>query len=507
MTDPSTRYADLAIRFRIEDGDDAGCLTHGYGGIWDRDLSPRDGYCTTWDPQRQLYVPRTSASPDTSPKISRVSAQATPLVADIWTRTTLALGGRRSGKSYGAAQKCAVLVVRFPGRPGMVLSPTYRQAKNVFKHVLRVVPREWLLPGKLGVRWSNEAKELHFVNGASIVFRTADNAEGCRSDGAAWLLVDEWQDVSDEAYDNAHSSLSEGGDDYLIVITATIKPELRARYDRLKDIETNSVGLSKIIRMRSRGNPFIGHAMFDEAAMFMDATRIEQEHDAIWPELVGRIYWPFQDDHVQAFPLEGREDATSAILHEQFGGPPSYDEKAFQFFISVDPPHSAAIWKLYDDRSMHLVHEVLVGADGVGGDVRTLSERCKAITSGRAVIVRDPHDRGYDNDMRKYFNWARNATLRRIAPEYRITSMRAQMGRGNIYVSPDCPHAIEVLKRHQYKQNAPGQPDKFQAYERSHQKGSKRIQLVHLADAMGYGVYKMHPAKYEYEAHETEKAA
>jgi hypothetical protein len=62
-----------------------------------------------------------------------------------------------------------------------------------------------------------------------------------------------------------------------------------------------------------------------------------------------------------------------------------------------------------------------------------------------------------------------------------------------------------VLERHQYRDDGSGRADKVQCYSKSHQKESKRIQLVHLSDVFGYGCYKLFPTKVDYE--KLEKAA
>lgn len=475
------------------------------------DRSPFLGYQTWWDRDSKIWRCAHNCTLPTEPLVSAVSEQALELVTDCYTRTILALGGRRSGKSYAAAQKIAVLVLLFPGRPGLVLSPSYRQARNVFRAILRVVPRNWLHPGTLGIQWCNELKELRFVNGATVSFRSADREEGCRSDGAAWLLADEWQDISDQAYMNAHMSLSEGGNDYLVVLTATIKQGLRERHDRLLELSRSSVGLAKILRMRSRGNPFIGHALFDEAERFLDTVQVQQEIEAQWPELTGRIYWAFDSDSgVVQFPAQGRTDATALTLHERFASPPPYSAGAHQWYVSVDPPHSAAVWKIYDDGTLHLVHEVVLEADGTPGDVRTLAARCRAICGAHGgVVVRDPHDTGYAADMAKYFRAAgfRMAAVRRMPVEYRLTSVRSACEHRQVLVSPTCHHALDILSNHKYADGKPGQPDKAQRYTRAHERNSTAIQMVHLSDAIGYGVYKLRPARYEYEKNEKLMAA
>lgn len=380
----------------------------------------------------------------------------------------------------------------------MVLSPTYRQAKNVWSHIAYIVRncRHWCLPGKKGIRWSNEEKEIRFINGAKIIFRSADIPAGIRSDGVAWLLVDEWQDVGEAAYGNAHLSLSEGGDDYRIIGTATIKPEFRDRHDKIAASK-----LGRILRMRSRGNPFIGHAMFDEASEFLDSAMVQRELEAEWPELAGRIYYPFHPDHVKTFPLVGKRECTAQELHERYD-----THTAADTFISVDPPHYAVLWKMYEDGTLHAVDEALIRSDGVGGDIKDLARTCGARAPQGGAVVFDPHDHKWGPGARDYFSREgfRIVFCPKVNVEYRITSVRSRLERGKLFVDPKCRHLIEVLNEHVYRD---GKPCKKSFYRKAHAKLSQKIELVHLADAMGYGVYKLWPSKRDYEADEERIAA
>lgn len=478
----------MAIQFRVRDGLDKGLLTRPYGGTWDRYASR---FINRWDHNRRIWTPSTPSLVH----VSDISEQAIPIVTDFYHRIVLACGGRRSGKSYGAAQKAITLALLFPGRRGMVLSPTYRQSKNVWNHIYKIMPRDWLLPGRHGLRYSD--KEMRLTNGAVILFRSADIPDSARSDGVAWALFDERQDIGDEAAANAHLSISEGGDDYQIVETATIKAEFREHWDT---IQANPLG--RVIRMRSEGNPFISHAMFREARTFLDARMAKQELDAEWPEAVGLVYYPFKDDFIADFPLRFRDDSTTIEMHSRFDTP-SDGEYAAKYYISIDPPAHAVIWKIYRDGTMHAIDEIAIGSDGSDGDVRDLSERCYKLFSP-AVVVVDPHETGYSSDIKKYFkrfNVFRFTSMPRTSIEYRLTAVRARMEAGKFFVSPKCKFLIEALKEHKYDENT-NKPDKKQK-----SRINDRFTVDHIADACGYGVYKLFPAKYAYEQHEERIAA
>ena len=394
----------------------------------------------------------------------------------------------------------------FPHRKGLILSPTYRQAKNIWTHIYNIAQRTWLLPGRHGLRRSDN--EMHFCNGAVIAFRSADNPDAARSDGVAWAVFDERQDIGDEAAGNAFLSLSEGGDDFLVTETATIKDgAFRDHHDTVVD---NPQG--RVIRMRSRGNPFISHKLFDTAETFLDEAAVQRELEAQWPELVGRCYFPFVSKaggHIREAPLrEGRdtlEDVTAEFCAERFDTIP-YGDKAAGVIIGVDPPHHAVVYRVMrrrgtDDSSRYILHavdEVIVGRDNLNADVRHLAEACKA-RYPTGVVIRDPHEVHHAHDTDRYFRAQgyRVSHMQRVAVESRLTAVRARMERDCWFVDPRCVHLIEALGRQTYVN---GKPDK-----QLKSKTIPHMTVDHVLDAMGYPVYKLFPARVDYE--KLEKAA
>ncbi len=448
-------------------------------------------YVSHWDIDNKEWIGQAP-----TPFISSVSEQALPALVDFENRFILSLGGRRSGKTYVEAQKAVMLAIKFPGKKGMVVSPTYRQARNVWDHIYGIIPRTWLLPGRFGLRRSDF--EMRFINGARIVFRSADRPDACRSDGVAWLCIDERQDVDDEAAGNAHLSCSEGGDNYRVFETATIKAEFREHYNKIKK---NPNG--HCYRMRSKGNPYIGHVLFDEAENILDARTYAQEIEAKWPEIQGRIYYPFKDHLISSYPVANLRDTTRQVLNTRFGTP-EIGKGAAKYLISIDPPHSAVVWCIYEDDTMHAIDEVIIGDDWKDGDVKTLARRC-ASRYLPAVVIVDPHDTKWDYAVNKHFKTEgfRIASMPRLKIEYRLTAVRAKMERGELLVDPRCKYLIESLEKQKYDPNT-GKPDKKTFYTGTGMNDT--LTLDHIADACGYGVYKMYPTRIEYVRDETKAA-
>lgn len=436
-----------------------------------------------------------------------LAEQCVDYVEDWDHMLILAEGGRRSGKTTGAlAPKIVICMLVFASLPGEVLSPTYRQTKNVRRAVLRHVPQSWW------ATWPVPATPpitLEMIHGSTASLLTAANQDSARSEGVAWGAYDERQDIPEEAFGNALLSTSEAEEQPYIFETATIKPELREHHDAVIASD-----MSEMYPMTTSGNCFINsERLIALAKEFLDVETVERELEAKWPELFGRIFggWD-KDQHVVSYPAHGLRDATASILGDKFHMPP-FGEGAARWLCSIDPPVTAALWKLYEDETAHLVHEVLVGADGAGGGVETLAQRVHGVIgSDSCVVIQDPHEHKWDVDVIKHFKKLghrqyRFVSLRHLPVMYKHAAARARAQRGKLLVDPRCAHAVEVLERHQYDRNGRGDADKKQTYIKAHQRESKKVQLVHLSDTICYPLYRLWPVKLDYKQLEDKAAA
>lgn len=485
--DQARRVIDLALQLQLVDGPHAGWISEPYGGRWDRLLGE---YAGIWEPGRGWY----GEQPERIHTI-RVSAQSLPYVMD-WEHTMiLAEGGRRSGKTTGSlAPKLVIALLCFAALPGEVLSPTYRQSMNVWRAVLKLTPRSW---------WTTlhrTDRVMELANASSVRLLSADRDDSARSEGVAWGAYDERQDISEDAAANAFLSTSDGGAAFTIFETATIKAEMREHHNRVADSPHG-----KIYTMDSYGNPFIDHTFLDRAKEFMDDALIDREIHAKWPDLTGRVYQHFSEDqHIRTYPLVGKQDKTAEVLLELFGFTPHVVGSPCRYW-GIDPPHTAVGFAFYDDDTIHAVDEIVIGSDGVGGDCSDLA-RTIAARAPNSVVVIDPHDTRYDKDLRKYL-WRerlRVVALKRMNLEYKLTAVRSRINKGKLLVDPACRFYAQTLLTHQYHK---GRPDHVAAYSRQktrHAPGVE-IRLVHAGDAGAYAIYKIWPAKVDFER--EEKAA
>lgn len=477
------------------DGPYKGRFTRPFGGIWDRKANRGLGkFVSWWSPNRNKW---TGDKPDRV-HVVKIAHQQLFFILDFHHRWALALGGRRSGKTAALGIKLIVLAIIFNNTQGCVVSPTYRQSKNVWKAIIRCCPRSWLKPGTFGINKSQ--RTLTFVNNTSIVFLSGDRDDSSRGEGSAFVVLDERQDISEETFTNAYLSASEGQGFAHISETGTIKPELREHYDKLM---ASSKG--EVYKLKSRGNPFIDHAIFDDAEEILDTDRIKREIEAEWPEETGLVYYCWHDDLELSYPLATYSNdlkSTELFLHQHYNT--EYNTaKDKQFYIAIDPPHHAVVFKIYHDGTLHCIDEIVVGADNTPGDIRTLAERCYRLYSP-AVVVLDPHENRYDTDIRRVFKkyaCFRFLSMSRVEIEYRVTSVRAAIEKSKVYVDPRCKFLLEALRLHKYDENT-NRPRKDQR-----SRINDIFTLDHIVDAFGYAIYKIYPARYNYELKERKKAA
>lgn len=497
---------DMILRFRLKDGPHAGSLTRGYGGLWNCDANRGAGAYDGFYDQNGRWVGVDGGDPGPEPGPGRihlvdVSHQQWPYIWDFNHVEIMAEGARRSGKSFALAPKAAICALYNPHKKGGLLGPTYRQIANVWSHILKVIPRHWLLPGTMG---RNDTKRvLRFINGTEIILLHAHNDDASRSEGVAWWGIDERQDVGEGAWTNALLSTSEGGDHFHLFETATIKESLREHHEKLEADPDCA-----IYRMSMPGNPFISRKLYAFASKMLDQDARDRELDAKWPQLHGRCYYQFDEAaHVRDVLLgaDGKplEDITAEYCAGKFGGDP-WGPNAARHIIGVDPPRHASVYKVYRGENglaiFHQVGEVVAGLDGGDGDIRDLSRQCWARYPG-GWVIRDPHDtksgvqergRKGSHDADLYFQRAGGRQGYRVAPcpyvgvNYQLSAVNGRLERGALYLSSNCVHTIECYKRQ--TRNDVGKPDKS-----IKSKITPTMTIDHAGDMTRYPIYRCFP--------------
>lgn len=111
------------------------------------------------------------------------------------SRYRVVVAGRRFGKSYLSALELFTFAVNNPGSNVWYVAPTYRMAKMIqWPQIKAIVPRHY-------IEKQNEQELLiRLVNGSEIILKGVDNPDSLRGASISFIVLDEFQDISMEAW-------------------------------------------------------------------------------------------------------------------------------------------------------------------------------------------------------------------------------------------------------------------------------------------------------------------
>jgi len=338
LISPVNRFRELAIQFKIWDhngptGERVGQPSNQYGvygGVWDTWLSRYTGD----EPSDVIILP--------------CSARQAVFITD-GSKRVAGKGGRGGGKSEALVEKIITKITEMPGLPGQVVAPISDQYWTVWHKLLAKLPLSWLMPGLDGIRRND--RELRFINGSTIRFRSAIKPDSLRSYDCAWIALDEEKDQSDEAIDVAVGSLRAGPEhqQQIFGVGTPETGEYQDRWERLQDQADDpdcdiTVGLHSF---PSDENPFIPPKIWASMRAQMDERRYRQE---ILAEFVQRddipLVFPEYDPDVHGvkWPIPDAMDVTAEVTRKRLN-------LSMPFIAGVDPnydwPNYAVIFKIF----------------------------------------------------------------------------------------------------------------------------------------------------------------
>ncbi len=123
-------------------------------------------------------------------------------------------GGRRGGKTYMALVWLAVFAIHFPGSIAWCLSPIERRTKELVRALTtRILLADWYTPRGLC---------FTLVNGTDIDLQTASKTEAIRSGGTDIALLNEPQDMKEDAFAELLGNITDNGG---LILLAANPPE------------------------------------------------------------------------------------------------------------------------------------------------------------------------------------------------------------------------------------------------------------------------------------------
>lgn len=208
--------------------------------------------------------------------------------------------GRRSGKTVGVA----IIAVKafLSGRRVLYAAPTQEQIDRFWTEITRALDA----PTRAGVFYKNETRHIISIPSARSIIETAEgeeipgeetriraktawNAETLRGDYADLLILDEWQNQDESAWNEvgAPMLLDNDGDAVFIYTPRSLHsrsaskatdPQHAAKLFKSKSMDTS--GRWAVFHFTSHENPYISSSALTEIVKDMTALAIRQEINA-----------------------------------------------------------------------------------------------------------------------------------------------------------------------------------------------------------------------------------
>ena len=378
-------------------------------------------------------------------------------------RFRVLITGRRFGKTYLAINELAKFASRSKQKVWYV-APTYRQAKQIVWNELKqkLIDHKW-------VKNINHS-DLTFTlkNNSTITLRGSDNENALRGVGIDFLVIDEFADVSKEAwYEVLRPTLSDKKGHALFC--GSPRGFGNWSYELYKQGETNKDW--KSFQYTTLEGQQVSEEEIEQAKQDLDLRTFQQEYEATFVNYSGMIYYNFSRDK----NIVEHYNKNSGILH-------------IGLDFNIDPM-SAVVCVVENDR-IYLIDEIQIYSSNTNEMCDEIRTRYK---NKQIVVYPDPSARqrktsaGGLTDLAILKNFGFDVRCKNTAPlvRDRINAVNSKLknvnGKSSLFIVKSCKNAIKSIERQIYKEGT-HIPDKDSGYD-------------HMNDALGYLVEYNFPLK------------
>tara|TARA_Y100000592_G_scaffold54181_1_gene85425 strand:- start:1826 stop:3043 length:1218 start_codon:yes stop_codon:yes gene_type:complete len=370
------------------------------------------------------------------------------------SRFRVLITGRRFGKTYLAINELAKFASKSNQKVWYV-APTYRQAKQIVWTELKqkLIEHKW-------VKNINHS-DLTFLlkNNSTITLRGSDNENALRGVGINFLVIDEFADVSKEAwYEVLRPTLSDTGGHALFC--GSPRGFGNWSYELFKQGETNKDWSSFKFTTLEGGQ--VSKKEIEQAKQDLDIRTFQQEYEATFVNYSGMIYYNFnrQKNIIEKY------DRNHAFLH-------------IGLDFNVDPMTAVVCY---------IERDIIIVVDEIQIYSSNTQEMCEEIKirykNKNIIVYPDPSARqrktsaGGFTDISILKNAGFDVRCRNTAPlvRDRINSVNSKLknvnGKNNLFILKSCKNVIKSIERQIYKEGT-HIPDKDSGYD-------------HMNDALGY---------------------
>lgn len=381
-------------------------------------------------------------------------------VARSKARFRVVVAGRRFGKTH----LCRALMIREAARRPKqriwYIAPSFRMAKQImWRDLVSVVPKSWL------ARKPNETELTLFLrNGTEISCKGADNPDSLRGVGLDFVVLDEYQDMRTEVWEECIRPTLASTNGRAVFI-GTPK-SFNLLYDAYIKGQDESLAMWESWQFPTITSPFIPAHEIEQAKRDMDPRTFRQEFEASFESVSGRVYYPFdRRTHVRS------EIKFNPKLPIWVGMDFNIDPMSM---VIMQPQHDGNIW---------VVDEIVQFSSNVDEAASELARRYWRHMD-QITIYPDPagnarqHARGESSlDILRDHGF-KKIKFRRKHPaiDDRVNAVNRKLmsAEGNIglFVAPHCNQTIISFEQTMYKEGS--------------RDINKEMSVEHVTDAAGY---------------------
>ena len=341
--------------------------------------------------------------------------------------------GRRSGKNEAALIDLFVFAVENPDSTCWWVSPSYTQSNDYgFDRLVEIVP-EVLLDGDPK---RSAPREVQFINGSVVVFKSADRPKTLKGGGVAHCVLDEAASIpSGVWHEYVRPTLSDKpiGD---AVILSTPKSK-NWFHDVFRKGQDESVGGYWSSHATTFVNPFVPDSEVEAAKGELPTRIFEQEYLAEWQQDGGSV---FPEISIGSYSMDGYEGESPFSIGVDFAR-----HEAYTAVVVLD-----AVGRVADTRRTQAV-----SWREIQGMIEGVADRYAPNT----VRVDATRDNKITEDLRREsgltvegvsFSGGRKREL--------IENLAATMEQGEIEVASDAGQLQRELEAFEYSVTSRGHP-------------------------------------------------
>jgi len=378
-------------------------------------------------------------------------------------RFRVLITGRRFGKTFLAVNELAKFASQ-PNKKVWYVAPSYRQAKAICWGVLK----EKMIYHKWVKSINHSDLTITLKNNSQITLRGSDNEQSLRGVGLNFLCIDEFADVSKEAwYEVLRPTLSDTKGHALFC--GSPRGFGNWSYDLFKQGETNKDW--KSFQYTTLEGEQVSQDEIEQAKQDLDLRTFQQEYEATFVNYSGMIYYNFSRDK----NIIEKYTKDSPVLH-------------IGLDFNVDPM-SAVVCIIENDRII-VIDEIQIYSSNTNEMCDEIKTRYK---NKQIVVYPDPSARqrktsaGGLTDLSILKNNGFDVRCRSTAPlvRDRINAVNSKLknvnGKNSLFIVKFCKNAIKSIERQIYKEGT-HIPEKDSGYD-------------HMNDALGYLIEYLYPLK------------